>query len=569
MSHVVNYEGCEEVFVGAGWAGVYSFYRRIVDDPTRGASVCLFEQSWRIGGRTYSVKINRTATADRHAAEFVQDVGAYRYSPDMRLPGDLIDALGLATECYQEHCPSAKTDFPSNFLFNYTAPLRRIVDPSTRLPSGYVTPLHRMIDIAEGHGGRVFTSTGLVKFDVVENEDGGSNGSDSSSTVTLQFSNSISGQTIHISDPSLVVLNLPRNKLFDVSGIEESLDEEVVRTLKCTAFDTPPDLFSHPLTERPNDVSTLSKAYLYYDDAWWQTMLNVSEGEWPLPASFLTRPRKDGLRFNLRWHDGPVECDIDESKSTEKKTCHGLLEIYYSVSNETFYSSLAPNPDEPLGSVWNTDGKDKDAVAKLSKVHAGLMDSLSPLLHSKGVSSSSIAPPTGMIVGVWNRPNAKAPLGLGYTAPTKLLYDTSMSGPPNRACGVAGLTDERYRNTALQPWANENLRSHMFLVNNDYVCMNVRYFYGDWAEESLLQAERAMFLLRTPRPEWLDETYYAEKIASMASTPSENQYAATRRFASHDHALWTSFLTVAAIVILCFLLYKRVFSKKTTYSSLP
>ena len=559
MVDVVNYEGCEEVFVGAGWAGVYAFYRRILDDRDRGPKCCLFEQSWRIGGRTYSVRINNTVQDDS-AGEFVLDVGAYRYSPDMHLPGDLIsNDLELTTECYQKDCPNAKSDFPSPFLFNYTAPLRRLVDPITRLPNGYVTPLNRMIEIAKGHGGRVFTSTALTKFEIEEEDDG------TRSTVHLTFHNSNRDETIHIKDTSLLILNLPRNKLFDISGVEESLETNVAKTLKCLVFDTPSDLFSEPLTDRPEDITTLEKAYLYYEDAWWRTVLNMYEGEWPLPASFLTHPGKDGLRFNLRWHDGPMKCDNNGARGRQ---CHGLLEVYYSVSNETFYSSLAPDLDEPLGSIWYATEDDRYAAKILSRVHAGLMDILSELLDSKGVQSSGIAPPVGLIVGVWNRPTLNAPLGQGYTAPTKVLYDPSISGPPSRVCGVPDLTTKLYRDTVLQPWAKSSNLPNVFLVNNDWVCMDVRYYYGDWAEESLLQAERAMFLLGTLRPAWLDKTYYQEKVASLVSV----NYAGHGGLASRTPSLTlipALFLLSTSIAISCSMVYKRAMSKKKHYTALP
>jgi hypothetical protein len=55
----------------------------------------------------------------------------------MHLPGDLIlKKLQLPTLCYEPHCPSAKLDMPKPFIFNYSAPLRRVVDPSTGLPAG-------------------------------------------------------------------------------------------------------------------------------------------------------------------------------------------------------------------------------------------------------------------------------------------------------------------------------------------------------------------------------------------------------------------------------------------------
>ena len=55
------------------------------------------------GGRTYSVPVNHMDEDSNTITPFVLDVGAYRFSPDMHLPGDLImKELQLPTECYQE-----------------------------------------------------------------------------------------------------------------------------------------------------------------------------------------------------------------------------------------------------------------------------------------------------------------------------------------------------------------------------------------------------------------------------------------------------------------------------------
>jgi hypothetical protein len=84
--------------------------------------LCIFEKSDRVGGRTLSVRMEGTP--------FVVDLGAYRFAPDMHLPGDLIMRdLQLATECYEPHCPDPSVDFHAPMVFNYTQPLRRIVDP--------------------------------------------------------------------------------------------------------------------------------------------------------------------------------------------------------------------------------------------------------------------------------------------------------------------------------------------------------------------------------------------------------------------------------------------------------
>ena len=120
---------CSDAVVGGGWSGVYSLYRRALAsaDPS---SLCLFESSHRIGGRTYSVG---PSTLNN---EFTVDIGAYRFSPDMHLPGDLIlHDLKLPVACYEPSCPDAAKDFPPPFMFNYSAPLRRHSQAHPTLPS--------------------------------------------------------------------------------------------------------------------------------------------------------------------------------------------------------------------------------------------------------------------------------------------------------------------------------------------------------------------------------------------------------------------------------------------------
>lgn len=267
------------------------------------------------------------------------------------------------------------------------------------------------------------------------------------------------------------------------------------------------------------------------------------------------------ISTTFRFHDGPVSCtDADD------KECNGILQIYYSVSNETVYSStVTDHPEEPLGSVWDTDGP--AAVEKLNQIHEGLMDLLSPLFEEMGVGDplGTIAPPSGLLVGVWNRPSLDHPLGYGYTAPTKVYYEPSMSGTPDEVCGVPDLTDAEYRDRALQPWGGiVGKGSSVFLVNNDWVCQNVYYFFGDWAEESLLQAERAMYLLHTPQPIWLDESYYKEKVISQIGHDATLDTVSTTSQRSMAYAA-----TGFAIVALFVWWYKRKFRfRRKEYTTL-
>ena len=575
-----SFDNCTEVFVGGGWAGVYSAYRRVVDDPSRASSACLMEASWRMGGRTYSVHINHTSIP------FVQDVGAYRFTPDMHMVGDLIlHQLQLPTECYQASCPSAKDDFPKPFMFNYSAPLRRIVDPDTKLPSGYATAIHRMIDEMKDMGVRIFSQTKLVDFELVQTGSG-----DENEYVKLTFEDTVTAERHTIpkdvtANPiDVLFLNLPRNKLLEVTGVNETLSQEAKQTIECIVFDTPADLFGDEMkkeVESAQDyITNLGKAYLFYDkNAFWRSQLNETVGTWPPDVGFAAALTPEGVRLNVRWHDGPVVCGTDGivANNRDEISCMGLLETYYSVSNETFYSSLPTSPEEPLGSVWETDGPESRAI--LQQAHTALVHSLQPLLEENGIDSGSLDPPAGLIVGIWHRPNEQYPFGQGYTAPTKVYYYPTESGLPDKACNVPGLTDETYRDRVLQPWKEDFLddktrrmiRNRIFLVNNDYSCMDVRYFYGDWAEESLLQAERALLLLDTPPPSWLDDKdYYHDNVVTKTYISHEEMSLSASADFQNNLLKWIVLPVALVVTVIAILVVKRKQRKqKEGYSLIP
>ena len=70
------------------------------------------------------------------------------------------------------------------------------------------------------------------------------------------------------------------------------------------SFDAPPALFhNHSLSA----ATALTKAYLYYPDAWWYTKLNVTVGQWPKNA-FLPLHTKSGVWVGIHWNDGLVTC---------------------------------------------------------------------------------------------------------------------------------------------------------------------------------------------------------------------------------------------------------------------
>jgi len=487
---------CTDVIVGGGWSGVYFAYRRALSkSPASAAGMCLFEATSRIGGRTYSVPPSVLGK------EFTLDVGAYRFSPDMHLPGDLIlHDLKLPVACYEPSCPSAKDDFPPPFLFNYTAPLVRIVDPSTNLPAGYVTAMHVMLDKLKPLGLRIF-----LDAPVVDIKPGSTS---SASTTSLVFANGTATAS------GTVMLNLPRNKLLALTSLRTTLPERTLKTLECVKFDAPKKEFPQPM-----DTATgLTKAYLYYSDAWWHTKLNLTSGQFPHNA-FHPIETSVGIGIGVHWNDGPVLCtdsagtsfnpQLRENAARVTVECHGYLQVYYAATNETFYFSSSGAPAEPLGIVGTSPPFDH---AKLDKVHSALLEAIAPVLAKHSVAPAALSSPTQLVVGVWSRPGV-IQHDTGYTAPTKVYWAPSISGSLGGACGVDGLTPAEYRSTVMRPFGKA---APIYVANNDWVEQDVAYFMGDWAEESLLQCERALYLLGEPKPSWLNATYYDAKIKALA-----------------------------------------------------
>ena len=498
-------DSCAHVAVGAGWGGVYFAYRTAVAlGPERARSVCVWEASHRLGGRTFSVR------GDDLGKGLVLDVGAYRFSPDMHLPGDLIlRDLNLPTACYEPGCLDAAKDFPPPFLFNYSAPLRRIIDPVTLLPAGYSTAIEEMVRRLTKMGARVFRNFPLT--DVLHS---GENGT----LVQVQ-----GNRTVRITGSLL--LNLPRNKLLALpsvagaAGKKSMLDQRTLSMLKCTKFDAPPSLF-HNQTDIERVATALSKAYLYYEDAWWHTRVNLTVGQFPHNA-FLPVTTSLGVNIGIHWNDGPVVCKSGEgllfNPTARRRSgalppgtkCRGYLQIFYAVSNETFYFSKSGAPRQPLGVVEDIPPYGNK---QLGIAHAALIEAIRPLLEAHGVAPSELSSPTQLVVGVWSRPDVLRN-DHGYTAPTKIYWAPSMSGSLANACGIDGLTEGEYRSTVLQPFGE---KAPIFLANNDFVAQNVDYFFGDWAEESLLQSERALFRLGNVKPAWLNSSYYDTKVKSLA-----------------------------------------------------
>jgi len=466
---------CDTAVVGGGWAGVYYAFRVASSSSEQ---VCLFEATERIGGRTYS------HTFAPNGENFTLDVGAYRFTPDMHLPGDVImKVLELKTACYEPSCTPAGKDFPPPFIFNYTAPLRRIVD-SDGMPAGYMTAVEGLVKNIQAHGGKVFMDARVT--DVVP----------SSTGAKLVFgSREVTANK--------VLLNLPRGAILGLPSLKEATPARTTKMQECVKFDLPADLF--PPGHSLNLGGSLTKAYAFYEDAWWHTKLNKTDGQYPDNA-FLPVNTSEGIPVGIHFNDGPVRCD------SPGVNCRGFLQVFYSPATESFFQDLRKDADHPMSQI---DAKDGSAsAAKLQTLHDAVMEATKDLFVQKGVDEPKV-PPTMLVVGVWGRD------GQGFTAPTKVYYSESKSvpggpDPLEKACGVPSLTEAEYRSSVLMPTGTPKL----LVANNDWVAQKTEKLFGDWAEESLLQAERGLHLLGVERPEWLDEAYYNEKVEQVVAADS-------------------------------------------------
>lgn len=476
-------DSCDHAIVGGGWAGVYTAYRLALESQE---NLCLFEGSDRIGGRTYS----HSVYAGKRQEKFTLDVGAYRFSPDMHLPGDIIiKNFNLRAACYEPGCPPANTDFPAPFQFNYTKPLLRLVDDEG-LPVGYATALEAMLAVFKHDGHKVFMNAMLIDAIPLHPSQG----------TELHF-NTTAGVRV-VKSNKLTMLNLPRNKIQRLKSLRAATSDRIKMIQDCVKFDLPTNLVP------PNFSfgTALVKAYAYYEDAWWHTKLNRTVGQYPT-SSFFDLLSYDGIPIGIHFNDGPVRC------AEPLKDCRGFLEVYYAASKETFYSDLRPDPEHPLGIV---NGSSDDAqAAMLRRLHTALMEATDPL-WTDATMAKPTDPPTLLMAGVWDRQ------GKGYTAPTKVYYSTSdfTPGGPDpleKACGVPGLDEVEYRQAVLFP----TLSSQILVANNDWVAQNVEYLFGDWAEESLLQAERGLRKIGYKRPDWLDKDYYQTKVEAFVDVAAD------------------------------------------------
>ena len=449
---------CETAVVGGGWAGVYAAWRLVVDSKkVEPSSLCLFEARSAVGGRTYSVPVGG----------LVVDVGAYRFGAHQHLPGDLIlKRLNLSAACYEPDCAPDKE-------FNQT--LYKLVDAQGE-NSGYATPIHTMLAELVAAGAGVFYHHELTGvYEAAEQQ------------LSLHFAGGavVSANAVLLNLPRAAIQRLdPTSAMFPKSSSE--LSWQVLRNC------TPCSDGKTPLGERLG-----VKVYTLYEDPWWISKLNLTEGDFQAVDG-------EGPPLVGRYHDGPVRHSAGEAGKAGV-VGPGALEAVYTYSFSTpqvmWYLPFAPlRADDPL--VVTTD------PALLEPLHARLMSFHAAAFAAKGLNASAVPGIDKVVMGVWTS-DALARLPNPMSSNFRAMPIAGIAATcPAEPC-LAGVSPQAYTAAVQAPNAHANIH----IANNDYTWTMEQDVPCCWAEQSLKAVEKSLHdKWGLAHPAWLDAAYYAQLL---------------------------------------------------------
>ena len=466
---------CDFAVVGGGWAGIYAAWRVAVDAKLLPAhKVCVLEASDRFGGRTYTVREDRTPFVDGLNV----DIGAYRFAFEQHLPADLIrHALKLPTACYMPSC--AREPLDGNLT------LHKLTDPRTNSSSGYATALDRMLADLKAAGAVLRTGAALEA--VIGAADGGSG-------LALHWRGG-GGAT---AAPN-VFLNLPRHALMKLRGDSAVFTEAqpAARALYNCSHELKDD-GDYNLTYTKE---TSVKVYLVYEDAWWRTELGLVEGEVSSPSKGADDPS-----VYIRYHDGPVHCEPTTGK------CRGALLVQYAHSLQAGSAYYMPfrgaNASDPLtvipAAARPVEGGEaaRGAGGLPALIHAKLLKMHAAQLKAKGIAPAAVAAPTAAVLGYWPHELAESL----HPAPTPLSFSTAALPP----C-LHGVDSKSYSALVRKPVPSRQI----LVANNDWWLEESKLdlVAPYWAEVGLRVAERVLHdHMGMAKPAWLDEAYFESNV---------------------------------------------------------
>ncbi|CEL94447.1 unnamed protein product [Vitrella brassicaformis CCMP3155] len=268
-SDLADTDGCRVAIVGAGIGGAYVAWRLLKEGNYTGRDICMFEMTSRLGGRIMSLR------GLGQYRDLVVEPGAYRiwpaHTPTMWA---LKETLRLNVSCYNPlDCQRYK-----------------LVD-SDGANAGLIVMVETLVNKTVPLGIRTFPRHKLTRLNVSSEEEG---------PITLSFANDV-----HVR-ADRVVLNVPVRPLLEVLR-ESDLPATMMTVERWKAL--------HTL-----EGETVTKLYLYYSDAWWQTKLHLVGGD------FSQEGDSQHMLLKGRYHDGHIRCR-GGSNATEE--CYGFLLAVY------------------------------------------------------------------------------------------------------------------------------------------------------------------------------------------------------------------------------------------------
>eukprot|EP00956_Cyclotella_meneghiniana_P010958 scaffold15315_cov36-Cyclotella_meneghiniana.AAC.4 len=359
---------CKVSIAGAGPGGIYTAMRLVESKTFNADDICIFELSGSPGGRVKSLD---------HVVpnkDFVVDAGAYRYVPSndngvgennwypganydpstmppplwyiTRITSYLIqEKFKLPTLCYsvEEFCLA-----------------RKIVDASGR-NAGFFTLVKAMLNEITSAGVHVYYSHKLTSISQTE--------ADGYKELTFETKSDVEKvETMHLflNTGLSPMLNIVRSSSFPMSFMSDAFYSNVV-ALKSQ--------FGR-------------KLYLFYDDAWWITLLNKADGTFSQAGGFDTVPLEG------RYHDGDVACDSTTG------ACSGfLLALYNSDDNDEGSSFLRRFQGDISNPVTTLTNSTPEGGLLLQKAHEALMAHPD---HQTAAALVGLAEPTIAVMSTWN-----------------------------------------------------------------------------------------------------------------------------------------------------------------------
>eukprot|EP00178_Gracilaria_changii_P001464 TRINITY_DN11_c0_g6_i1.p1 TRINITY_DN11_c0_g6~~TRINITY_DN11_c0_g6_i1.p1 ORF type:complete len:416 (-),score=92.49 TRINITY_DN11_c0_g6_i1:749-1996(-) len=223
-------------------------------------------------------------------------------------------------------------------------------------------------------------------------------------------------------------------------------------------------------------VSGLAKMYCFWEDAWWLTKLNRSEGRFKATGELIQ---------SGRYHDGDVTCRLENNT----RLCRGALLVSYvqadayMVASALFPHNFNAAPYSPLSNSDNVHKLIRGNMTASDQllfddVHAQLRRIHRAPLAAVGLGTDAIPEAAGCVYADWRDVGTHEFIGTG----------------------LAGVNVYR-RYT--RPVAKLNIS----LVNEAWGEV------AGWAESSLRSAERALFhQYKLKRPSWMDEPFHTSVI---------------------------------------------------------